>query len=127
MNEAQMWADFNKLYGTTRLQSDNLMTLRKERKALAKEVFEFPVMEDTVPLDFWEHGINKQDAFELIIARKGNDIYLGVFNWGDKPKEYKLNAFGKTSPVLLEGHHSQIIKYDGKKSFNELCESMKSL
>jgi alpha-galactosidase len=127
INEAQMWADFNKLYGTTRLQSDNLMTLRPERKALAKEVFEFPVMEETVPLDFWKHATNKQDGFELIIARKDKDIYLGVFNWGDKPKEYELKAFGKASPVLLEGRHSQIIKYEGEKSFDELCENMKSL
>jgi len=127
MNEAQMWADFNKLYGTARLQSDNLMTLRPERKALSKEVFEFPTMEETVPLDFWKHGTNKQDGFELIIARKDKDIYLGVFNWGDKPKEYELKAFGKISPVLLEGRHSQIIKYEGKKSFDELCENMKSL
>ena len=127
MNEAQMWADFNKLYGTARLQSDNLMTLRPERKALVKEVFDFPAMEETVPLDFWQHGASKQDAFELIITRKGKDIYLGVFNWGDKPKEYELKAFGKTSPILLEGRHSQIIKYEGKKSFEELCENMKSL
>ena len=126
MNEAQMWADFNKLYGTARLQSDNLITLRPERKALAKEVFEFPAMEETVPLDFWKHATNKQDGFELIIARKDKDIYLGVFNWGDKPKEYELKAFGKTSPVLLEGRHSQIIKYEGKKAFDELCESLKS-
>lgn len=127
INEAQMWADFNKLYGTARLQSDNLMTLRAERKALAKEVFEFPVMEETVPLDFWKHATQKQDGFELIIARKDKDIYLGVFNWGDNPKEYELKAFGKKSPVLLEGRHSQIIKYEGKKSFDELCENMKSL
>ena len=127
MNEAQMWADFNKLYGTARLQSDNLMTLRPERKALSKEVFEFPAMEETVPLDFWKHGANKQDGFELIIARKNKEIYLGVFNWGDIPKEYELKAFGKTSPILLEGRHSQIIKYEGKKSFDELCENMKSL
>jgi alpha-galactosidase len=127
MNEAQMWANFNKLYGTARLQSDNLMTLRQERKALVKEVFEFPAMEETVPLDFWEHGTKKQDGFELIIARKDKDIYLGVFNWGDKPKEYELKAFGKTNPVHLEGRHSQIIKYEGKKSFDELCENMKSL
>jgi hypothetical protein len=29
--------------------------------------------------------------------------------------------------LLLEGRHSQIIKYEGKKSFDELCENMKSL
>lgn len=127
MNEAQMWADFNKLFGTARLQSDNLVTLRPERKALVKEVFDFPVMEETVPLDFWKHGVDKSDGFELIIAHKGKDIYLGLFNWSDKPKEYELKAFGKTSPVLLEGRHSQIIKYEGKKSFDELCQNMKSL
>jgi len=126
MNEAQMWADFNKLYGTTRLESDNLMTLRPERKALVKEVFEFPAMEETVPLDFWEHGTSKQDGFELIIARKDMDIYLGVFNWGDKPKEYELKAFGKTSPVLLEGRHSTIFKYEGKESFDQLCKKLQS-
>ena len=127
MDEAQMWANFNKLYGTSRLHSDNLMTLRSERKALVKEVFEFPVMEETLPLDLWEHGTNKQDGFELIIARKDKDIYLGIFNWSDKPKEYELKAFGKTTPVQLEGRNSKILKYEGEKSFNELCESMKSL
>jgi alpha-galactosidase len=59
MNEAQMWADFNKIYGVTRLSSDNLMTLRPERQALVKEVFQYPVMDETVPLDLWQHGKNK--------------------------------------------------------------------
>jgi hypothetical protein len=62
----------------------------------------------------------------LIIARKDKDIYLGVFNWSDKPKEYKLMAFGKTSPMLLEGRHSQIIKYEGKESFDQLCKKLQS-
>jgi alpha-galactosidase len=39
MHEARMWADVNKLYGTCRLSSDNLTTLRPERQALVKEVF----------------------------------------------------------------------------------------
>lgn len=127
MNEAQMWADFNKLYGTARLQSDNLMTLRPERKALVKEVFEFPAMEETVPLDLWKHGNDKLDGFELLIARKDKDIYLGVFNWGDQPKDYTVQAFGIPNPIHLEGRHSQIIKYQGKKSFDELCENLKTL
>lgn len=127
MNEAQMWADFNKLYGTARLQSDNLMTLRPERKALVKEVFEFPAMEETVPLDLWKHGTDKLDGFELLIARKDKDIYLGVFNWGDQPKDYAVQAFGIPKPIHLEGRHSQIVKYKGKKSFDELCENLKSL
>ncbi|KAB1154032.1 glycoside hydrolase family 36 protein [Flavobacterium luteum] len=126
-NEAQMWADFNKLYGTARLHSDNLMTIRPERKALVKEVFEFPAMEETVPLDFWKHGTDKLDGFELLLARKDKDIYLGVFNWGDQPKDYAVQAFGIANPIYLEGRHSQIVKYEGKKSFDELCENLKSL
>ncbi len=127
MNEAQMWADFNKLYGTTRLQSDNLITLRPERKALVKEVFKFPVMDQTIPLDFWKHATNKSDGFELVIARKGKDIYLGVFNWSDNPKEYELQAFGRPKLIKLEGRHSLLLKYEGKDSFKELCKKLQSM
>jgi len=126
LNEAQMWADFNKLYGTCRLNSDNLMTLRPERQALVKEVFQYPAMDETVPLDFLKHGKSKGDGFELVLARKGEAVYLGVFNWGDKPKEYALQAFGKSEPVKLDGRHSVILKYEGKDSFAELCGKMKS-
>ena len=126
LNEAQMWADLNKLYGVTRLNSDNLMTLRPERRALVKEVFQYPVMEATVPLDLWRHGKSKGDGFELVLARKGKEIYLGVFNWGDQAKDYAVPAFGKTEPVHLEGRHSTILKYDGKESFAQLCEKLKS-
>lgn len=126
INEAQMWADFNKLYGTARLQSDNLVTLRNERKALVKEVFDFPVMEETVPLDFWKHAADKGDGFELILAHKGKDIYLGVFNWSDNPKAYALKAFGKPNPIQLNARNSVILKYEGNKSFEQLCQQLKS-
>jgi alpha-galactosidase len=126
MNEAQMWADFKKLYGNCRLGSDNLMTLRAERQALVTEVFEYPAMDETVPLDVWRHATNKGDGFELVLARKGKDIYLGVFNWSDTPKEYALAAFGKPEPVKLAGRHSVILKYDGKDTFAQLCQKLQS-
>jgi alpha-galactosidase len=126
LNEAQMWADFNKIYGTARLHSDNLVTLRPERQALVKEVFQYPAMDETVPLDLWKHGKNKGDGFELVLARKGKEVYLGVFNWGATPKEYDVTAFGKAEPVKLDGRHSVILKYDGKDSFAQLCEKLKS-
>jgi hypothetical protein len=91
-----------------------------------KEVFQYPAMDETVPLDFWQHGKNKGDGFELVLARKGEEIYLGVFNWADKPKEYALQAFGKAGPVKLDGRHSVILKYEGKDSFGQLCGKMKS-
>jgi alpha-galactosidase len=125
LNEAQMWADLNKLYGNFRLCSDNLMTLRPERQALVKEVFQFPVMDETVPLDVWQHGADKGDGFEMVLARKGKEIYLGVFNWTDAPKEYTLAAFGKSELVVLEARHSRVLKYDGKDSFAQLCQKLK--
>ena len=126
MNEAQMWADFNKLYGTARLHSDNLMTLRPERQALVKEVFAYPAMDETVPLDFWRHAKSKGDGFELLLARKGTDIYLGIFNWASTPKEYAVPAFGNSEPIKLAGRHSTILKYEGKESFAQLSQKLKS-
>ena len=124
MNEAQMWADFNKLYGTCRLNSDNLMTLRPERQALVKEVFQYPAMDETVPLDLWRHATKKSDGFELILARKDKTIYLGVFNWGDAAKEYKIPAFGSDGVQTLEARHSKVLKYTGSLSFDELCKTI---
>ena len=120
-NEAKMWADFCSLYSNCRLSSDNLMTLRLERKALLKEVISYPVMDEIIPLDMWQHAQNKLDGFELLLTRKDKEVYLGIFNWGDNPKEYELHAFGKQKPVRLEGRNSLILKYDGKESFKRLC------
>jgi alpha-galactosidase len=102
------------------------MTLRPERQALVKEVFQYPVMEETVPLDLWQHGKNKGDGFELVLARAGREIYLGVFNWGEAPKEYAVSAFGPAEPIKLSGRHSVILKYAGKDSFAELCRKLQS-
>ena len=126
LNEAQMWADLNKLYGCFRVQSDNLLTLRPERQALVKDVLQFPVMDETVPLDLWRHAASKGDGFELVIARKGKEIHLGVFNWSDSPKEYELTAFGRPEPFKLEARHSVILKYDGRDSFAQLCQKLQS-
>jgi alpha-galactosidase len=102
------------------------MTLRPERQALVKDVLQFPAMEETVPLDLWQHGTMRSDGFELVLARRGKDIYLGVFNWGDTPKSYALGAFGKPDPVRLDGRHSMVLKYEGRESFDRLCQALQS-
>ena len=123
LNEAQMWADFNKLYGNCRLNSDKLKILRPERQALVKEVFEFPAMDETVPLDFWQHRKDKSDGYELILARHAEDIYIGIFNWSEEPKEYKLPDF-EGGIQKLEARHSMVLKYAGSLSFNELRKTI---
>jgi hypothetical protein len=102
------------------------MILRPERQALVKEIFQYPAMDETVPLDAWHHAAKKGDGFELVLARKGKDIYLGVFNWGDTPKEYALAVFGKPEPIKLAGRHSTILKYEGKASFTQLRRELQS-
>lgn len=124
MNEARMWADFNKLYGTARLHSDNLMTLRPERQALVKEVFQYPAMEETIPLDLWRHGRSKGDGFELVLSRHGEQVYLGVFNWGDEAKTFDLGSFEPGRVLKLEGRSSQVLPYSGSLSFADLSEKM---
>jgi len=123
MNEAQMWADFNKLYGNFKLNSDKLNLLRPERKALVKEVFDFPLMDEMIPLDFWEHGEEKSDAYELLLARKGKDIYLGIFNWSSGVKVYNLKAFDDGLQTI-NSRNSKILKYKGKLSFSELSKAL---
>ena len=95
---------------------------RDERKALVKEVFDWPAVDETVPLDFWEHGTDKYDGYELLLARRGKEIFLGVFNWGDQTKEYHVPAFGEGGSQTLEARHSVVVPYTGKLSFGELCE-----
>ena len=124
MNEAQMWADYNKLYGNCRLESDNLMILRDERKNLVKEVFDWPAMDETVPLDFWKHGADKHDGYELLLARRDKEIFLGLFNWSDQQKTYDLPGFGAGGTQRLDARHSKVIPYSGKLSFNELCKQL---
>jgi alpha-galactosidase len=124
LNEGQMWADFNKLYGKCRLQSDNLMTLRDGRKAIVRDVFDHPAMDETFSLDVWKVATDDSDAFELILSRSGEDIYLGVFNWGGSPKTYALSGYGLDAPVHLAGPHSKILKYEGTQTFAQLRESL---
>jgi alpha-galactosidase len=122
LNEARMWADFNKLYGNCRLSGDNLLTLRPERRALVAEVFGFPAMDETIPLDYWQHGKQKGDGPEVLLARHGRDVFLGVFNWSAAPKDYDLPEFGGL--LRLGARHSKIIKYEGALPFAELRRRM---
>ena len=124
MNEAKMWVDYNIMYGTCRLQSDNLPTLRDERKRLFLKAFESPAMEKTVPLDMWERGSDKMDGFQWLLAKRGEDIFLGLFNWTDETKVYDLTNFGSPMSITLGSRHSQVLPYSGSLSFDELCEVM---
>jgi alpha-galactosidase len=120
-NEAKMWADFNVMYGTCRLNSDKLSILRKERVQIVDEAFSYDPMEKTVPLDLWQSATDKMDGFELLLAKRGEEVYLGVFNWNEQEKTYDLSTLGLSSNFKLKARHSEIIPFKSNLGFEELA------
>ena len=80
-------------------------------------------MDETVPLDFWQHGKDKGDGYELILARQAEDIYIGIFNWSEETREYNLPDF-EGGIQKLDARHSRVLKYAGSLSFNELRKTI---
>ncbi len=137
LNEARMWSDFASLFGNARLASDNLTLLRPERKALIQTAMAHPFMDEVVPLGYWRHAADGADAFTRLLARRGDAIYLALFNWGAAPATERLSglgggatltaADGSAIPVVegvamheLAPRHSTVLRYDGPLSFRVL-------
>ena len=83
-NEAKMWADYVALFGGSKFSSDNLNTLRPERKELVKNAFELETCERYIPIDLWDKANNKDDAFSIMLGKNKEGIYLALFNWNEK-------------------------------------------
>jgi alpha-galactosidase len=133
LNEAEMWTHFVALCGGPRLNSDNLPTLREERRALFRFAADFPTAERYVPLDFWAHARNDEDVSSSILTQAKGDAYLGVFNWTDTEKKWTvagltaddLKVFSKISgaavtetaagklTITLPARHSTLFKLAG--------------
>lgn len=67
-------------------------------------------MTTSILLDVWRCASDKGDGFELVIV----------------PKECELTALGRPEPVKLQARHSVILKYDGKDSFEQICQNLLS-
>jgi alpha-galactosidase len=135
LNEAEMWTHFVALCGGPRLNSDNLPTLREERRALFRFAADFPTAERYVPLDFWAHARDDEDVSSCILTQAKGDVYLGVFNWTETEKKWSvtgltaddLKAFSKVSgaavtetaegkvTITLPARHSTLFKLAGGK------------
>gem|GEM_PF-563532 len=100
LNEAAMWSNYVGLFGGTKLNSDNLPILRPERKKLFQEAAALPACARYVPLDFWAHGRNPKDSFQVMLGEADGELYLGLFNWTDAVREYRL---GGLTPAQLKG------------------------
>ena len=101
LNEAWLWTHYIALCGGPRLNSDNLLTLRPERRALFLFAAGFPTAERFVPLDLWEHAREAGDAPSVILATAGGDCYLGLFNWTDTEKTITLAGIAPAQLAAL--------------------------
>lgn len=139
-DEAKMWSDYVALYGGIKINSDNLLTLRNERKNLIKNAFSIKTASRFLPLDLWSHAKNKNDAFNVMLAENSDGVYLSLFNWDENEKEFVIgglqntvlteNFSGKKSTTgerkfnyKMKGHSSTILKVDGM-NFNSLRKSI---
>ena len=145
-NEAKMWSDYVALFGGIKINSDNLITLRPERKQLITNAFKFKTASRFIPLDLWDHASARDDTFNIMLAENDDGIFLALFNWDDTEKQFSLSGFENskitpTSPkqlyslidgkinITLEKHSSVILKVESgdfdllRKSISDLEHS----
>ncbi len=139
-NEAKMWSDYIALYGGPKISSDNLLTLRPERKKLIENSTSYKTASRFIPLDFWNHATNKTDAFNVMLAENEDCVFISIFNWGATDKKFNLaglentilvspeskkafNFKGDSFQFDLSSHSSTIVKVEGA-SFDNLRKSI---
>ena len=143
LDEAGMWSDYVSLFGGIKISSDNLLTLREERKNLVKKAFSLKTCDRFIPLDLWDHAKNKEDAFNLMLGENEDGIYLALFNWDLDARQFTMSGFPASTEVLrgisdgseykpengtvtisLQGHKSMILKIQGNSTFDELRKAI---
>lgn len=144
LEQAKMWANFVTIFGTTRLESDELHLLTAEKKELVKQVFRMPFFTTCVPIDLWDHFKTDNDAPNIFLAKTAEGtICLGIFNWGNDVKQFNLAGFKTTASftdmpskqlfttkekmlsITLQGEHSLLLQYAGQESFDQLRTALK--
>lgn len=92
LNEAGLWTHYVGLFGGPKISGDNLTILREERKALFRMAVDLPACERFVPLDFWQHGRDRDDPFGVFLGEASGRVYLAVFNWRTEPRTFRLGG-----------------------------------
>jgi len=135
-DEAKMWSDYIALYGGPKISSDNLLTLRPERKTLIDNAFAYKTASRFIPLDMWSHAKDRNDAFNIILADNDDGVFLSLFNWDIKDKHFIINGLSNEKifdtltkknvnivdgriQITLKSHSSSILKVENS-SFDEV-------
>ncbi len=96
LNEAEMWSNYISLFGGIKINSDNLITLREERKQLISNAFSLKTANRFIPLDLWSHAKTKNDAFNVLLAENEDGVYLALFNWDEFDQNFSLKGLKTT-------------------------------
>ena len=125
LNEARMWSDYVSLFGGIKISSDNLLTLREERKALIRATFAMKTCDRFIPIDLWDHAMDPEDAFHIMLGENEDGLYLALFNWDAESKHYAISGLPEGAlNETLAGHHSKILKIEGDTDFDSLRKSL---
>ncbi len=141
-DEAKMWSDYIALYSNMKINSDNLLTLRKERKELINNAFSFKTARRFIPIDFWNHAKDRNDSYNVLLAENEDGVFLSLFNWDNSDRQFVIEGIGKTRvidtktkrkdevlygklKINLKKHSSSILKLEGK-DFTTLSKEIKT-
>ena len=111
-DEAKMWSDYIALYGGPKINSDNLLTLRPERKKLIDNAFAFKTAKRFIPLDMWSHAKDSRDAFNVILAENDDGVFLSLFNWDETDKKFDIDGLLNTKIVNTTANMNYSFKND---------------
>ncbi|MFC2080017.1 glycoside hydrolase family 36 protein [Bacteroidota bacterium] len=144
LDEAKMWSDYVSLFGGIKISSDNLVTLREERKNLIRDAFSYKTCDRFIPLDLWDHAKDNTDAFNIMLGENDDGIFLALFNWKETPIEITLSVIPDEVSIIhnengeslteydngilkmqLASHTSRILKMNGEVSFDQCRKSIK--
>jgi len=107
-NEATMWTNYVALFGGIKLSSDNLETLRPERKTLVKNAFNGNSCDKYIPIDFWDKARGKGDAYSIMLGTNDKGVFLALFNWNNTELGIKLSNIPTENLQLVNCEESPI-------------------
>jgi alpha-galactosidase len=112
-DEAKMWSDYVALYGGPKISSDNLLTLRPERKKLIDNAFAYKTAKRFIPLDMWNHAKDRNDAFNIMLAENEDGVFVSLFNWDKTDKKFNIEGLSNTK--IIDTFTKKIVKTNNNK------------
>lgn len=104
LNQANMWADYVSLFGGIKISSDNLNTLRPERKNLIKKSMSMNTCNRYIPIDFWDKARSKEDGYNIMIGSNDQGLFLVLFNWNTSNLGIKLAKFNAQNIEVINNN-----------------------